>query len=642
MSLVPPATGVLRRSTRRLLVAALVLSAVVLPACSYETTGLAPELPTEAQTSQILAADGSVLTTLRAEQNRIVVRLDDMPASLRDAVVAIEDDRFWDHRGVDLRAILRAAHRDASQGGVAEGGSTITQQYVKTALLDPTQTVNRKLREAVLALRLERSYSKEVILERYLNAIYFGRGAYGAAAAAEEYFAKPVGELDLADSALLAGLIQAPSATDPYVRPDLATARRDVVLGRMLELGRIDRGAHDAAVAEPLGLAPERPAAEHYPAAHFVEAVKQWILGDPRFGATDEDRRNLLFKGGLRVTTTLDPALQAKAEDAVWSVLPDPATAPEGALVAVEPSTGAVRAMVGGRDYFGTSPFAKVNLAMGSGRQAGSTFKPFVLAAALDRGIPLSRTYPAPAQLTIPLGPGEAPWEVHNYGDGAAGSATLTDATVWSYNTAYAELMMDVGPGRAVDMARRLGIGSPLDAVPSAVLGTQNVTVVDMASAYATFANRGRRVAPVMVTSITRADGSVLYVNRPEATIALRSDLADQVNAVLRQVIERGTGTAARVGRPAAGKTGTAEGYRDAWFVGYTPDLAAAVWVGFAEREVSMSPPATPLAVTGGSWPAEIWQRFVAAATAAGFEPPPLAPALIKKYVADLRYLQLL
>jgi penicillin-binding protein 1A len=602
------------RGIRRL-AAAVVLGALGLSACSYQTTGLAPELPTEAQTSQILAADGSVLTTLQAEQNRVLVHLDDLPLTLRDAVVSIEDDRFWDHRGIDLRAILRAAHRDASEGGISEGGSTITQQYVKTALLDPTQTVNRKLREAVLAVRLERSYSKEVILERYLNTIYFGRGAYGAAAAAEEYFAKPVGRLDLAESALLAGLIQAPSARDPYVRPDQARARRDVVLGRMLELGRIGRAAHDAAVAEPLALAPERPATERYPAAHFVEAVKQWILGDPRFGPSDDDRRNLLFKGGLRVTTTLDPRLQSQAEDAVWSVLPDPATYPEGALVAVEPGTGYVRAMVGGRDYFGTSPFAKVNLALGEGRQAGSTFKPFVLAAALDAGIPLTRTYPAPAQLTIPLGNGEAPWEVHNYGDAAGGVTSLLDATVWSYNTAYAELMMDVGPGRAVDMARRLGVASPLQAVPSAVLGTQNVTVLDMASAYGTFANRGRHVMPVLVTSITRADGSVLYQSQPDVGVAVPAAVADQVNWALGQVVQRGTGTAARLDRPAAGKTGTAEAYRDAWFVGYTPDLAAAVWVGFAEGQVSMTPPVTPLTVTGGSWPAEIWQRFMRAAT---------------------------
>jgi penicillin-binding protein 1A len=608
-------SGVLASKLGRLLIVGLVSVAVV-PACTYETTGVAPELPAVAQTSRIMAADGTLLTTLQAEQNRDVVRLDDIPISFRDAVVAIEDDRFWLHRGIDLRAILRAARMNASVGGIAQGGSTITQQYVKTALLDPAQTVNRKLKEAMLAWRLERAYSKEVILERYLNTVYFGHGAYGAAAAAHEYFGKAVGQLTLAESALLAGLIRAPSTTNPFERIDLALQRRNVVLDRMMELDRIGRRDYDNAVNEPIHLAPEQTATERYPAAHFVEAVKQWILSDPHFGATDEDRRNLLFKGGLRITTTIDLKLQTAAEHAITQLLPEPDRYPEGSLVAVEPSTGHVVAMVGGRDYFGNSPFAKYNLALGEGRQAGSTFKPFVLAAALEQGIPLTRTYPAPAETQIPLGPDTSPWRVQNFGGTAGGTVSLTEATVWSYNTPYARLMLDVGPGPAVDMATRLGIQSPLQPLPSAVLGTENVTVLDMASAYATFANRGQHLTPVLVSRITRPDGAVLYEDRPHATTVLRTDLADQVNWVLRQVVQRGTGTGARLDRPTAGKTGTAEGYKDAWFVGYTPDLAAAVWVGFAQLQQPMVYPSTPIQVTGGSWPAQIWERFMSAATA--------------------------
>jgi penicillin-binding protein 1A len=592
------------------------LLAAAVTSCSYESTSAAPPLPEVAQTSRILAADGSLLTTLRSEQNRDVVRLADIPTSLRDAVIAIEDERFWLHPGVDLRGILRAARENVEAGGIAQGGSTITQQYVKLTLLDPTQTVNRKVREAVLAWRLEQTYSKEEILERYVNAIYLGRGAYGVGTAAQEYFGKPVGQLTVAEGALIAGLIRAPSANDPYVDPAPVVARRNVVLQRMAELGYLGPDQLAAAIAEPLHLAPPRPDAERYPAGHFVEAVKQWILGDPRFGPTEDDRRNLLFRGGLRVTTTLDPALQAMAEQAVSDTLPGDGAHPDGALVTIEPATGNVKAMVGGRDYFGTTSYAKVNLAMGDGRQAGSTFKPFVLAAALSDGIPLTRTYAAPAGLEIPLGDGLAPWKVQNYGGARAGNVSLTEATVWSYNTAYARLMMDLGPAKAVDMASRLGIRTPLHAVPAAVLGTENVTVLDMADAYATFANRGLHVTPVLVTSITRADGTVLYRSAPETAPVLDPAVADQVTWVLRQVIGRGTGTAAGLDRPSAGKTGTAEAYRDAWFVGYTPDLATAVWVGDAQGQTPMVPPTTPIAVTGGSWPAQIWHQFMAPAEA--------------------------
>ena len=585
-------------------------------ACSYAPAAVPPRLPDVAQTSRILAADGSLLTTLRAEQNRDVVGLADIPTSLRDAVIAIEDERYWRHPGVDLRGILRAARENVEAGGIAQGGSTITQQYVKLMLLDPTQTVDRKVREAVLAWRLEQEHSKEEILERYLNAIYLGRGAYGVGTAAQEYFGKPVGQLTVAEGALLAGMIRAPSATDPYADPAPVLARRNVVLGRMAELGYLGPAEYAAGVAEPLRLAPPRPDAERYPAGHFVEAVKQWVLADTRFGATEEDRRNLLFRGGLRITTTLDPTLQAVAERAVDATLPGDGPHPDGALVTIEPSTGNVKAMVGGRDYFGPSPYAKVNLAMGDGRQAGSTFKPFVLAAALADGVPLTRSYGAPAELEIPLGEGAAPWKVQNYGGARAGNVSLTEATVWSYNTAYARLMMDLGPAKAVDLAARLGILTTLHPVPAAVLGTENVTVLDMADAYATFANRGVQVDPVLVTSITRADGSVLYRSTPQPSPVLDPAVADQVTWVLRQVIARGTGTAAALDRPAAGKTGTAEGYRDAWFVGYTPDLATAVWVGDAQGQTAMVPPRTPIAVTGGSWPAQIWHQFMAEAEA--------------------------
>ncbi|MPY93654.1 MAG: hypothetical protein GEV08_11505 [Acidimicrobiia bacterium] len=601
---------------RRCRALGLVLALLVVAAgCTYETADVASLAPEVAQTSRIYAADGTLITELQAEQNRDLVTFAQLPRVLVDAVVAIEDDRYWEHHGIDLQGILRAAGSNAAAGEITQGGSTITQQYVKLALLnDPSQTANRKLREAVLAWQLEDTYSKETILERYLNTIYFGHGAYGVAAAAAVYFGRTLDELTPAQAALIAGLIQAPSATDPFLAPTDAVARRDVVLDRMLTLGYLAAPDHAAAVAEPLQLAPAQ--AGTYPAAHFVEAVKQWVLSDPRFGDTDEDRRRLLFQGGLRITTTVDLRLQAAAEEAIANVLvDDPSAYPSAAIVSVEPTSGAVRAMAGGRDYFGTSSVAKVNLAMGAGRQAGSTFKPFVLAAALAAGIPMSETYRAPARIDLDQPGSDEPWEVSNYGGSGGGTVSLLEATVWSYNTAYAQLMLDVGPAEATALANDLGITAPLLPVPAAVLGTENVTVLDMASAYATLANRGARVPPSFVSRITTADGRVVFENAPTPSQVLDTGVADQVTYALRQVVERGTGTDAQLDdRPVAGKTGTAEGYRDAWFCGYTPQLTTAVWVGFAEGQVPMVPPATEIQVTGGSWPTEIWHDYMAAA----------------------------
>ncbi|MCC6435511.1 MAG: PBP1A family penicillin-binding protein [Acidimicrobiales bacterium] len=622
----------LRRISRALL--ALVVCASVLAACSYRRSDITPVIPQMSESSRIFAGDGTLLTILHAEQNRQAVPYADFPRSLIDAVVAIEDKRFWEHNGVDLQAVLRAAKANATEGGIAQGGSTITQQYVKNALLNPQQTVNRKLKEMSLAWQLERTTSKELILELYLNTIYFGHGAYGAQAAAQTYFGVPVGQLDLAQSALLAALIQSPSATDPYVAPEAAIERRNLVLGELLAEGKITVPDQLAAKAAPLQLKQEFSAEDRFPAGHFVEEVKQFILGDGRFGDTEEARRNLLFGGGLRIYTTIDLDLQALGEKAIAEVLPDPVSQPDAALVAIEPSSGRVLAMVGGRDFFGDSPYAKVNLAMGAGRQAGSTFKPMVLAAALDSGTALNKVYKASPEMTFDLAPGDEEWTVRNYGGAGGGTVNLVEATIRSYNTVYAQLMLEVGPEAAVAMAHELGIESPLEPVPALVLGTENVTVLEMADAYATFANRGLRVAPQFVSLITDANGTVLYQAPQTQTRVLETETADQLTAVLEQVIERGTGTAAQIDRPVAGKTGTAEEYRDAWFVGYTPQLAVAVWVGYAQQRLAMVPPTTPLTVTGGSWPAEIFQLFTSAATTGQAVEPFAAPeAAVRPFV---------
>ncbi len=592
--------------------AALVATGVLAAGCAFTPT-LDPKPLDPAASSQILAADGTLLARVDLGQHRSPITLSAMATTLPGAVVAIEDHRFFEHSGVDYRSIVRAIKDDVSAGGVVEGGSTITQQYVRNVLLTNERTVHRKLREAVLAVQLEQHYTKQQILERYLNAVYFGNGAYGAEVAAERYFATDARHLTLSQSALLAGLLRAPDTYDPYRHADAALARRNDVLDAMARYGEATKAAVAIARTLPLGVKP--PAPQHELAPYFVERVRDWFLANPVFGRTEADRATALNQGGLRITTTLDPRLQLLAEQSVATVLSDRAHDPAGALVAIDPRNGHVLAYVGGRGYDGPEPYARYDLAGLAGRPSGSTFKPFVLASALEQHVPLSRTYAGPAALTLhpPYGP---PWLVHNYENEPFGKLNLVDATVHSVNTVYAQLMLDVGPQYAVSMAKRLGVTTPLQAVPSAVLGSNNVRVIDMAAAYATFANDGMRTDPVLVTSVVDGHGTVIYQAEPHRTRQLSGPIAETVNQVLQQVVTRGTGLNARIGRPVAAKTGTGEDYKDAWFVGSVPQLTASVWVGFADKPKAMVPPTTRLKVTGGTWPAQIWAQFMSAATA--------------------------
>ena len=605
---------------------ALIAFSVAAGACTYQARDVLPRAPAKIESSTLLSADSTLVHTFHAEENRKVIALALIPRHVRDAVVAIEDERYYRHPGVDLRGILRAARADAQAGRVAEGGSTITQQYVKQEILDnDDRTVERKLQEASIALQLEQRYSKERILELYLNAIYFGNGAYGIEAAARQYFGIPATGLSLAQGALLAGLIQRPGDSDPYDHPVEAKTRRDLVLERMRSNAFASPSAVDAALAEPVELAsPVVPAAEQYPAAYFVEEVKQWILDDPRFGDSPKERRDLLFGGGLRIHTTVDLAVQAQAEQAANVILPDP-DGPSVALVSIEPGTGFVRAIVGGRNFFGNGPDDKLNLATQKGRPAGSSFKPFILATALQAGIDPLTQIPAPGCINLQLE--HEVWRVCNADGGSAGNATIFEGTVRSYNTLYAQLILRVGPTEAMAMATKLGVRNELETNPASVLGTNDVTPMDMASAYATFANRGVHVPPVLVTRITRADGTILYNHQHAQEKVLDTAVADEVSAILQQAVERGTGTRARLDRPAAGKTGTTDAYADAWFVGYTPELATAVWVGFPEGQIPMRPPRTPIRVFGGTYPAQIWQQFMSGALAGrpvvSFHDPP-------------------
>ena len=574
-----------------------------------------------AESSQIFAADGSLITTLHEEQNRDSIPIDQVPIHVQHAVVAIEDARFFSHPGVDFRAIVRAFMRNTAAGHIVEGGSTITQQYIKNVLVIRGRTLKGKLDEASLAWQLEHKYTKLEILDLYLNTVYFGEGAYGIEAAAETFFGRHARDLTLVQGALLAGLIRSPTNYDPYTSAKAAITRRTVVLQKMREQGYISVADEAAADKVKLGVVKAKHE-ERYQAAYFVQYVKDLIQRDPRFsmlGTTLADRINALFKGGLRIYTTVDLRLQRMAEQASKAVLPY-ARDPRNAFVALDPRTGAVLAMVGGRDFFNDNdPYAKFNLATQSRRQPGSSFKPFTLIAALENGIPLDRVYRGGSVITIPLSTG--PWVVHNYESLSFGSRlTLREATIKSVNVVYAQVVQQVGARKVMDVAKRMGITSPLTPVASIAIGSEEVSPLELASAYAPIANGGFASPPVAITKITDAEGTVLY----DWSFTRKRVLAPQIDALtldaLKDVIAKGTGVREQLGRPAAGKTGTADNYHDAWFAGMTPQIVAVSWVGFPKAQIPMYPPTTRIKVVGGSWPGQIWKTFMIGALAG--QPP--------------------
>ncbi|MEP6477571.1 MAG: transglycosylase domain-containing protein [Actinomycetota bacterium] len=580
-----------------------------------------------AQTSFLYAADGSLITELHAGEDRVMLGYTQMPQSIKDAVIAIEDQRFWYHHGVDGRALLRAAYINVLSGRIVEGGSTITQQLVKNLYVGDEQTFTRKIDEAALAWQIEDQLSKEQILARYLNTVYFGQGAYGVQAAAQTFFNENAEDLSLTQSATLAGSIAAPNDFDPAQHPQRAVRRRAEVLDAMLAQHMIDHAAYDHAVSQPIHLDPPKEV-QRYPDPYFVDYFKEWFMSNPKFGTTRQDRYELLFSGGLRITTTLQPRLQSAAEHAVAGVLTYRSD-PSGAMTVIDPQTGYVRAMVGGRNYWDDrSDIAKLNLATGgsSGRQAGSSFKPFALVAALENGISPQTVFPAPSSIQIPLDNGEV-WPVSNAEGGSYGSLTLEQATIDSVNTVYAQLVERLGADKVVEVAKRMGIrccrrvsepsgpDSELKAYPSAVLGSNEVNTLEMASAYGTLATGGIHVQPTPVIRITDARGNTLYEAKPEGKRVVDPKIIAVADDILHKVVLYGTGTNANIGRPQIGKTGTEDNYKNAWFVGAIPQLTAAVWVGFPERNLSMSPPRTRITVFGGTWPAQIWRLFMTSAT---------------------------
>ena len=575
-----------------------------------------------AQTSFVYAADDTVITELHAVEDRVVLPTSQIPDWIRDAAVAIEDRRFYQHHGIDGRAIIRASYVNLRDGTIEEGGSTITQQLVKNLYTGGDRTLARKLSEASLAWQLEDRLSKEEILTRYLNTVYFGQGAYGVQAAARTFFDVDAPDLTLAQSALLAGLITSPGHFDPYEYPRRALGRRRVVLRLMHEFGMITTAQRREARRAPVDLHPVTTLGRYdYP--YFVDYLKEWFLSNPAFGETREDRYKLLFTGGLRIHTTLQPAVQAASQRAVDSVLSYP-NDPSAAVTVLDPRTGFVLAMVGGDqlDYWLDRNAGRVNLATamgGTGRQSGSSFKPFALVAALEAGLSPSEIFPAPSTLQLALESGEI-WDVTNAEGAGYGSMSLRAATVHSVNTVYAQLIDRLGAGTVVEVAERMGLRCcprvshprhPLQPYLSAVLGTNEVNTLEMASAYGTLATGGVRTRPVPVSRVTDAHGAVIWSANASGDRVLDPQVASVTNEILHEAVLFGTGTAANIGRPQIGKTGTAMDHSDAWFVGAIPQMVAAVWIGFPEGQIPMEPPETRITVFGGTWPAQIWRLLM-------------------------------
>ena len=575
--------------------------------CSLEPIDL--EARPLALRTTVTAADGTRLARIyKPAANRALVPIGRVPEHLREAVLAAEDARFFDHSGYDLRSIARAAVVNVSEGRVVQGGSTITQQYVKnTYFKRPGKTLERKARELRLAIELERQYSKREILGLYLNTVYMGEGAYGIKAAAETYFRAPVNKLTLPQAALLAAVIKAPALYDPREHTKRARDRRNYVIDRMRKLDMITPQAARRAKKAPLGLSPTPPKLS-IKEPYFVEAVKREVLGDLRIGPTNAERADALYRGGMQIQTTLRPRVQRAAQSAVRTMLNRPG-GPEGALVAIEPSTGRIVAMVGGRDW----QRSQVNLALGtagggSGRQPGSAMKPIVAAAALETGMSIDTEYESsPAAFALPDG---STWTVRNAEGGGAGPVSVYDALVASVNGVFARLSLDIGPDTIATQAELMGVTAKLPIYPSIALGSAEVSVLDMASAYATLANGGTYVQPTTIERIRTTTGQVIAPEQEKIPGVVSRGNVYLLTKAMQDVIKRGTGRGAFIGRPAAGKTGTTNDYADAWFVGFTPDLVAAVWVGHPEGRISMP------GVSGGSIPASIWRSFMLRALA--------------------------
>jgi penicillin-binding protein 1A len=604
-----PKNGRARRAWAGLGVTALLLVLFAIGAVAGMTAAYAHNLPDisrmadyqPASTTRIYARDGTLLASVYKE-NRVWVPISRIPVVVRDAFIANEDHNFYYHHGVDFGGIVRATFADLTHQQL-QGASTITQQLARRLFLTDQVSIARKVQEALLAIEIERYYTKDEILERYLNIIYLGAGAYGVDAAAHTYFGRSVDKLTLAQAAMLAGVVAAPSVYSPFSNLALATDRERHVLDRMVESGYITSAQADAAYAAPLGLIAERPPGlQGYRYPYFTTyAIAQL---DRLFG------KSAVTEGGLQVYTTLDPKIQRIGQEAVtWGVhqaIAEGIGAHQAALVALRPSTGEIVAMIGGTGFSLRNQF---NRAWQAHRQPGSSFKIYDYTAAIDSGMPAS-TIIDDSPVSYPMGDGTQ-WSPMDDDNSYMGAITLREALVMSRNIVAVKLAERVGLDKVIDYAHRMGVTSPLEANLSLALGSSGLTVLDQASGYSTLADQGLHVDPTPFRLVKDSLGSIVLDDRfPQANDVVSAGTAFIMTSIFEDVIKRGTGYPnAIIGRPAAGKTGTTSSFRDAWFVGYTPDLVTAVWLGNDDY--------TPMNESyGGNIPARIWARFMKAALA--------------------------
>jgi penicillin-binding protein 1A len=581
--------------------------AIVFGALAYVYAKLPLDLNvTQAQTSYLYDLDNDLLTTLEQGVDRRELAFEDMPEIIRQAVIAAEDEHFYDHKGVDLLAIVRAAWANLTGGQIEQGGSTITQQYVRNVFVEvgKERTISRKIKEALLAIKLERRLDKDEILRRYLNTVYFGEGAYGVEAASQTYFGTHARNVDLGQAATMAGLISGPELYDPVDNPSAAVQRRNIVLDQMVELEFITEAEANAEKAEPIEAVVETPRSyERRPSAYFIDWARRNLQKE--FGRE-------LYTSGYKIRGSLDPEWQAKAVAAVEaSPYVAEAGGPSAALVAIDVHTGEVRAMVGGKSFAAD----QTNLATGdggTGRQSGSAFKAFTLQTAIEQDISLSSTFSGPGSMDLEE-EGCPGWDqVGNYGDSGQGTMNLVSATANSVNTIFAQLVIEVGPENVAETAQRFGIRSPLELeggyVPCSItLGTLEVTPLEMTEAFATFASGGIRHPATPVNQIKGPDGRVIFKaeDRRGRRVAEENDVLQAIYA-MKSVVTSGTAAGA-ISQPyeVFGKTGTTDDESDVWFCGSSTEVAACVWMGYPSGRVSMP------GATGGGRAAPIWNAFM-------------------------------
>lgn len=574
--------------------------------CGFLTASMntKPDLASDIQppaSSQIYDINGNEIANVHAAENRRPVKISQVPKDLQNAFVAVEDNRFYEHMGVDPRGIMRALWSNVRGQAISEGGSTITQQLAKNAYLTQDRTLKRKVQEVFLALQLERQYTKQEILELYLNQIYFGQGAYGVQAAAKTYFGKNVEDLDLNECAMLAGIPKSPNYYSPTNNLQAAEERKSVVLDQMEKYGYINASQASKTKKEELKLVKQTKSTETNEASYFIDYVTQKLID--KYGA------DAVYKDGLKIYTTIDMDMQRAAEAAMKN-LPtynkdgNGIEQPQGALVAIDPHNGHVKAMVGGR---GTDQFNRATMAE---RQPGSAFKPFVFAAALENNFtPNTVINDSPVKI--------GDWEPQNYDRSFSGKVSLREVARNSLNVPTVKIAQKLGIDKPIYYAQEMGIttfvleGAQNDRNLATSLGglTKGVTPLELTSAYGTFANKGIHVDPVVIVKVLDRNGKVIEQAEEKQRSVISENSAAELTSMLQTVIQKGTGTHANIGRPAAGKTGTTSDYHDAWFVGYTPDLVAGVWIG-NDNNASLH------SMTGGQTPAEIWKAFMSKALA--------------------------